>query len=249
MRRQSATVVVISSLLPLQISPRRDLRNYSTLLVRWFLVILGTRGAVLHHSAETVLYFRKYVKLLCSLCSLRTCTFWPKMSFSPLFLASSSVYKSLWLRSKSIQIFDHSLSPRSERWKRPTGGQGTRIDHHVGPFKKNEPELVRTVKQAVTTLFEVGVKAVLGGFFPRVHRQRRSAEGFKQTIFEWRGPPWWAGPLLACSGLQCNRQCVTLPRSAICGRIWIKIDPPWWLYAGLPARRSSMSLRNSNYDS
>jgi len=81
------------------------------------------------------------------------------------------------------------------------------IDNHVGPYDsysmykhlmemkdsltgktkeiKKEPELVKTVKEALVTMFEVGVKAVLEGFFPHVHRQKRSAEGSKRTILEW----------------------------------------------------------------
>ena len=52
-------------------------------------------------------------------------------------------------------------------------------------IKKEEPELVKTVKHALKTIFEVAMKAFSHGLVPHVERERRSAEGSKRTYLEW----------------------------------------------------------------
>ena len=51
--------------------------------------------------------------------------------------------------------------------------------------KKEEPEIVKTVKHALKTIFEVAMKAFSHGLVPHVERERRSAEGSKRTYLEW----------------------------------------------------------------
>ena len=121
--------------------------------------------------------------------------------FDPTFVKNKSEGPSLTKSLITAKVFAASVGNDQMEVTEPE------INNHVGPLDsysmykhlmemkesltgrkkefKKEPELVKSVKEALATMFEVGVKAVLEGFFPHVHRQKRSAEGSKRTILEW----------------------------------------------------------------